>query len=180
MIILKRSRSYLLEYILDPITDLKIFASSKGIKLKDRSLIEAEVTELRAAKKTHTQEEIKENFDHILLDIENDMYELYKVYEEEYGKTVIETFFQYLIGTKEITDLHNAGKAIALYFKVFDKFFLSLAQSRKNRAGKTFENIHNTLFKMLEYPFDEHHVINGKPDFIYLLYSILIQILWIV
>src|SRR3990167_3854109 len=46
------------------------------------------------------------------------------------------------------------------------KFFLSLAQSRKARAGKSFEAIHNALFKELSYPFDEQRVINGKPDFI--------------
>ena len=132
----------------------------------DQSLIEAEITELRAAQKNFTQIEIKENFDNILLDIANDVHALYDVYEEEYGKSVIESFFQYIIDTKEITDLDNAGKIIASYFKVFDKFFLSLAQSRKSRAGKTFENIHNTLFKMLKYPFDEHIVINGKPDFL--------------
>lgn len=52
------------------------------------------------------------------------------------------------------------------YFKLFDTFFLSLAQSRKSRAGRSFEAIHNALFKELSYPFDEQKVINGKPDFI--------------
>ena len=94
------------------------------------------------------------------------MYNSYLVYEEEYGKLVIESFFNHLIDTKEITSLGDAGPAISRYFKVFDKFYLSLAQSRKARAGKTFESTHNSLFKMLKYPFDEQIVIDGKPDFL--------------
>lgn len=48
----------------------------------------------------------------------------------------------------------------------FDAFFLSVSQSRRTRAGSTFEDIIKELFKRLDYPFDEQAVINGKPDFL--------------
>jgi hypothetical protein len=58
------------------------------------------------------------------------------------------------------------GKVLGSYLTVFDRFFMSIAQSRRTRAGHSFENLHNALFKELAYPFDEQRVINGKPDFI--------------
>ena len=48
----------------------------------------------------------------------------------------------------------------------FDEFFLSVSQSRRSRAGSTFEDIIKELFKRLDYPFDEQQIINGKPDFL--------------
>ncbi|MBA7639723.1 hypothetical protein ES703_47383 [subsurface metagenome] len=51
-------------------------------------------------------------------------------------------------------------------FSLFDRFFLSLSQARKARAGKTFEKIIRELFRRLNYPFDEHQLINGRPDFL--------------
>ena len=58
------------------------------------------------------------------------------------------------------------GKILGSYLTVFDRFFLSMAQSRRTRAGNSFESLQNALFKELAYPFDEQKVINGKPDFI--------------
>ena len=49
---------------------------------------------------------------------------------------------------------------------VLDRFFMSLSQSRKSRAGKAFETIIQTLFTKLSYPYTPQAVINGKPDFI--------------
>jgi len=57
-------------------------------------------------------------------------------------------------------------ETVANNFREFDRFFLSLAQSRKPRAGSTFEWIIKDLFKKLNYPFAEQQVINGKPDFL--------------
>ena len=148
------------------ITDLKAFALEMGIIMSDQARIAAEVTETRAKQKSYSPEEIKENFDFILQDMEKDTYKIYLQHEEKYVRDVLEAFFQRLIDYHEISNLDDAGKVISGYFKVLDNFFLSMAQSRKSRAGKTFESIHNTLFKMLEYPFDGQIVINGKPDFL--------------
>ena len=98
--------------------------------------------------------------------MENDTHKIFLHNEEKYGRDILEAFFQRLIDSNEISSLDDVGKAISGYFKVLDKFFLSLAQSRKSRDVKTFESIHNTLFQMLEYLFDEQIVINGKPDFL--------------
>lgn len=60
----------------------------------------------------------------------------------------------------------NFEEAVRNSFDELNRFFLSLAQSRKARAGGAFEAIIRKLFTALEYPFDEQIVINGKPDFL--------------
>ena len=54
-----------------------------------------------------------------------------------------------------------------LSFEKFDKFFLSLSQSRKVRSGGVFELIIENLLKFLEYPLDTQKKIdNKKVDFV--------------
>ena len=54
-----------------------------------------------------------------------------------------------------------------LSFEKFDKFFLSLSQSRKVRSGGVFELIIENLLKFLEYPIDTQKKIDNKRvDFI--------------
>lgn len=52
-------------------------------------------------------------------------------------------------------------------FEELDKFFMSIFQSRKSRAGKAFEYIIKELFTNLSYPFAEQVDVDGaKPDFL--------------
>ena len=54
-----------------------------------------------------------------------------------------------------------------LSFEKFDKFFLSLSQSRKVRSGGVFELIIENLLKFLEYPIDTQKKIDNKRvDFV--------------
>jgi hypothetical protein len=55
---------------------------------------------------------------------------------------------------------------VAEHFSDYDKFFLSLSQARKSRAGKTFEHILKPLFDKCNIPYSFQAVVNGKPDFI--------------
>lgn len=111
-------------------------------------------------------QEIKESYDEIVEFGEKFAYDFYLENQDSYGKNVLSKFVFELIEANEITDLSNAPKIIGEYFNAFDRFFLSLSQSRKSRAGNTFEKIHNTLFQRLGYPFAYKQVINGEPDFV--------------
>jgi hypothetical protein len=62
--------------------------------------------------------------------------------------------------TSELVSLIEAS------FDDFNDLFMSLSQSRKARAGSTFEYFIKEMFKKLDYPFEEQQVINGKPDFL--------------
>ena len=51
-------------------------------------------------------------------------------------------------------------------FEILDRFYLSIAQSRRTRAGSTFEATIRGLFRQCGYPFQEQCIVNGKPDFL--------------
>lgn len=145
---------------------LKDFAANLGIKLKIQKTIVEEATENITKKYNYSKDRIKENFDNLLFQIESEAYKVYLKYEKEYGENVLKTFIDHLIETGKITNLNQTGGVLSKHFNIFDKFFLSLGQSRRIRAGSSFEAIHNSLFKVLNYKFDEQKVINGKPDFL--------------
>jgi len=146
--------------------DLRAFADSSHILLKHHKLITEEAVNNIVTSQNLSIDQIKNDFDSIFSDIEKEAYRLYLIYEEIYGKEVFSAFLEYLYQSKRIKSIPELQKSLGEYFYSFDKFFLSLSQSRRARSGKTFESITNSLFKSLGYPFDEQIVINGKPDFL--------------
>ncbi len=148
------------------IQNLKDFAQRLGIKLKIQKEIVEEATKNITTKYNYNKDEIKANFDNLLFEIESEAYKIYLKYEKEYGENALKTLIYHLIKTGKIKNLNQTGEVLSKYFNIFDKFFLSLGQSRRTRAGSSFETIHNSLFKVLNYKFDEQKVINGKPDFL--------------
>ncbi len=111
-----------------------------------------------------TPEYVKGNFSSLVEKLQVDAYNVYLKEQKHYGQIAIN---DYLVSS--LPEKASANKAIsiaALSFDEFDRFFLSLTQSRRQRAGSAFEDIIRTLFKKLSYPFDEQQVINGKPDFL--------------
>lgn len=148
------------------ITDLKIFGEESSIIIRNhKDVIEEAVTAVRR-RHNYSLPQIKKHFDDLLQETEATAYEIYLKAEREYGADLFEAFIEHLSKTGELKKPGETGKVLGQYFRVFDRFFLSLAQARKAKAGKAFENLHNTLFKQLDYPFDEQAIINGKPDFV--------------
>jgi hypothetical protein len=145
---------------------LKDFAAARGIEMPPQKTIVKAAQEVVTARHGYTPEQIKANFDDLLLEIHDEIHDTYRRFAREYAAETIEAFVRGL--AEELDDLtpDAIAEAVARHNATLDAFYLSLAQSRKSRAGKTFEVIHNTLFKTLGYPFDEQQVINGKPDFV--------------
>jgi hypothetical protein len=121
-------------------------------KIPDNNELGIEGAKLVAAKLGATVEDIRKNFSGFVSDTEKTIYDIYRLHEEEAGDAVLAKFLA-----------AKSGKPI---YRVLDAFFLSIAQSRKARAGKALEAILGGLFKQCNYPFDQNRVINGKPDFI--------------
>ena len=109
-------------------------------------------------------EYIKDNFSSLINRIQEEAYRVYLDEQKENGQISIKEFFTSIIPADASKE--ESISVVASRFEEFDKFYLSIAQSRKSRAGKAFEDIIKTLFKRLDYPFDEQQVINGKPDFL--------------
>lgn len=147
------------------ITSLKSFAGKNDIYLQQWEEILNEATGKIISGENLNPGYIKDNFDSIFNEICDEGYRIYLEYEKDYGKKVISEYVNYLIrnNSENISDI---SESIGDSFTLFDRFFLSLSQSRRSRAGKTFEALTRSLFKRLDYPFKEQPVINGKPDFI--------------
>lgn len=142
---------------------LKMLAASKGIRMPDPQAI-VNPARMQVVQE-HNPAQIKENFDHLIHKMESSIHKLYLEKQREYGKQVLQILIEEMCPSKQLS-FDEAKANIGNYFDDLDGFFLSLAQSRKSRAGDAFEGIIHTLFRSLNYPFDEQQVINGKPDFL--------------
>lgn len=107
---------------------------------------------------------IKKNFSLLVGKLESDAYKTYLTAQKTAWKKSIRFYFGQNL--KATATSAEAIEYIGSRFDDFDTFFLSVSQSRKSRAGSTFEDIIRELFKRLDYPFDEQQIINGKPDFL--------------
>jgi hypothetical protein len=109
-------------------------------------------------------EYIKGNFSQLVEELQLNAYNIYLEAEKSTGQLAIKKLL--LERTTENADRNEVITAVSDIFNDLDRFFLSLTQSRRVRAGSAFEIVLKTLFKSLDYPFDEQQVINGKPDFL--------------
>ncbi len=148
------------------IENLKEIAEQNNINLTESQIIIEEAVNAIYERYNNDPNLIKENYDEIVSFGEDYAYKSYLHHEQEYGKRVISSFIDELIEDGEISGVDDVSQVLASYFKPFDRFYLSLSQSRRSRAGNTFEKIHNTLFQRLSYPFSYKQVINGEPDFV--------------
>ena len=140
----------------------KLFEIYKETMLSPAGVMEKAIKDNAPAEVTAVY--TKKNFSKIIDKIGEDAYAIFLAEQEKAGKRAIGLYFESLI--PQISSREKSIQFVANTFKEFDRFFLSLAQSRKPRAGSTFEWIIKALFKRLNYPFAEQQVINGKPDFL--------------
>lgn len=108
---------------------------------------------------------IKENFSQLVSMTQIAAYARYKEFEANASGNAIRKFFLPLLPTKA-----SAGDVFDLIkdrFPILDRYFLSLTQSRRQRAGGTFEAIVSTLFKELDYPYTPQPEVDGsRPDYV--------------
>jgi len=107
---------------------------------------------------------IKKNFSKIIDEIGRKAFAIFLAEQKHAGERAVEIYFEGLLPANATRG--ECIKIVSGKFEEFDRFFLSLAQSRKPRAGSAFEGMIKNLFKKLNYPFAEQQVINGKPDFL--------------
>lgn len=148
------------------IDNLREFARDKGILMPGQATIAEAAQEIVAERHGYTPEQVKENFDELLLEVHDEVYAKYLDCEQEYVRAVLRGFVNEEAACLVEPTPDAIAECVAGHHLTLDRFYMSLAQSRKSRAGSSFENIHKALFLLLGYPFDEQQVINGKPDFV--------------
>lgn len=95
---------------------------------------------------------LRSNFSRLVQETERACYGIYLAREQEAGERVLQAFL--------------ANPKGAPVFATLDRLFLSMTQSRRTRAGATFEATIRGLFRRCQYPFQEQCIVNGKPDFL--------------
>lgn len=150
----------------EPMDDLKDFAAKQGIVLAPQDQIIAEAATIITERFGFDNQMLKERFDEVFEATERETYHVYLKHEATYQKATIVALVNWLTETHKIDSTSILGATLGDYAPMLDKFFLSLAQGRRARAGSTFENIASTLFRRIGYPFDEQPIINGRPDFV--------------
>lgn len=99
-----------------------------------------------------SEHEIKANFSVLFDQMQNEIYQRYLKAEKSSGQFVIND------------EVASYGR---VDFSDLNRFFLSISQSRRSRAGGAFEYIIKELFSRLSYPFSSQVNIDGaKPDFV--------------
>jgi len=109
---------------------------------------------------------LKLHFDEAIADLLQTEYEMFIREEKRIKAAQVQTIFEPLFSNKNSVSKEELQLHLGENFGRIDKLFLSFAQSRKARAGGSFENHVRFLLRALDYPFDEQQIINGKPDFL--------------
>jgi hypothetical protein len=108
---------------------------------------------------------IKGHFSALVTDVQVEAYRAYQAAEGLACGKAIEDYFRTLLPVEpSATDVFQLMRE---RFLILDRFFLSLTQSRRTRAGAAFEIVVTTLFTVLEYPHTAQPEIAGsRPDYI--------------
>lgn len=114
--------------------------------------------------KRATPDWVKENFSMLVESIQEDAYAKYLAAERKAWEFTFAAVFGPLhrdcTSPKEVADLISSN------FFALDRFFLTLTQSRRVRAGTAFEVLIREFFEHLQYPFTPQPRIDGNPDFV--------------
>ena len=126
-----------------------------------RDVVEAVVEELGDPAR------IKERFSELVVGSEERVKEAYFAAEREAGSDALVRLFSAPQESHGHVDTEVLQRSLSRQWHVLDRFFLSVAQGRKTRAGYAFEWILRAFFDSLGYPYDWQATINGKPDFVF-------------
>lgn len=140
-----------------------LFASARQNLPSARELAETAIAKALGSK-VSDEEFIKDNFSELVSVIQVQAYHAYLEAERLACGTVLASMIKQQIEDGVSDSLEDA---VSARFFTFDRFFLSLTQSRRTRAGSTFEAVVSTLFKALSYPHTAQPQIAGStPDYV--------------
>lgn len=106
---------------------------------------------------------IKSHFGELVEDIQVRAYEIYLESEQEAAGEALKAVFRDLA---DETDVDEIFEVLKDQLHTLDRFFLSLTNGRRPRAGYAFEYLMRDLFEVLGYPFTANPDIGGRPDMV--------------
>lgn len=142
------------------------WAKTHGIRLDNQAVIVDEGVGVVLTRYGGDVDVIKDNIDQLILDAEIEAYRIYLEHEAAFCAKVFQSYGDDLVERGEISNLSELGATLGRDYRRFDRFFLSLGQSRKSRSGSGFERINRGFLDALGYPFTFQPAIDGTPDFV--------------
>lgn len=141
-----------------------LFEGMRGeIPTADKLVIQA--IDSKIGQKSDFVSYIRENFSSLVEELQRDAYDLYLENERRFASKRIRDHIAGKIGQNGTVS--DALKIVEDSFAELDKFFLSLTQSRRARAGAAFQDIMTVLLTRLGYPFAAQPVLDdSKPDYV--------------
>lgn len=107
---------------------------------------------------------VKENFSRLVAEVQVRAYDLYLEAEGKAVSTALEAVIAPLLQGPSADDVFGFLRAHPF---LLDRLYLSLTQSRRTRAGQTFELVVTTLFQALGYPYTAQPVLGAsRPDYV--------------
>ena len=112
---------------------------------------------------------VAERLDDLIQSLLDEEYSLFRKYEHSAGVKILTEYLTggSWTGSDDIRDYSNISEYASQAFSDLDALFMSMSMSRISRAKNSFEKHLTYLFNILELPFEEQQVINGKPDFLF-------------
>ena len=143
--------------------NLLFAATSNGIP--SAADLMAEALDLTLKDVVDERKYIQKNFSALIFGLQSEVYRVYLRHESQAGGSVLRDAFAKMVGNAPTVEI--LLNAIQQNFNVLDKYFLSLSQSRKARAGTSFQLIMTALLKRLNYSFEEQLILpDSKPDYV--------------
>jgi len=143
---------------------LSLFTRHFKKNLPSGKQICTEALEKQLAKNKDNATWVKSHFSKLIESTQISAYEIYQAKERYAASLAMREVFDKLLPDEPCKE--DFFKLLENNFWVLDRFFLSLTQGRRPRAGKAFEHIIKVLFGILGYPYTPQPVINGQPDFL--------------
>lgn len=131
--------------------------------LRDRLMPSGgKLAKLAQRKVTVEHSKLTKSFNFCLKQLLDTEYQIYRDFEKKCSGKIIE------LAVKKglLVDTGNLAQSFRRNYNEFWDFFLSISQSRKTRAGGSFERHVRYLFELLKYPFDRQKILNGKVDYV--------------
>jgi EcoRII C terminal len=117
------------------------------------------------SRRNDQEDYIRQNFSALVQGLQDEAYRLYLEFEKRAGGQVLSEEISAL--AQKSSDPQNVALALEVNFLKVDKYFLSFSNSRKSRAGTSFELVVTALFERLNYPHMRQPVLgDSNPDYV--------------
>ena len=141
-----------------------LFAAMRG-KIPNATKLAELALKLRLENEVNRADVIRANFSSLISELQVDSYNLYLERERAEGGKIIREYLEGQAGGNTSPDAVLGAAQES--FNELDRFFLSLTQSRRSRAGTAFQEIMATMLTELGYAFEAQPVLkDSKPDFV--------------